>query len=165
MLHFTFIIVIRQNHKSRTFVLYTYYFIVPSYRFIDYSQNSEEQVNSWISKWTSKGVINNNWKMFITPTNSTPGEMYGLVKTLKVNNPVRVITSRCNTAIESSSIYIEHFIFELSEDMPSRIKTVTICPDHICPAHAVVLQCLNFILQLYNIIFSLHSRKYFEIIF
>ena len=62
-------------------------------------------------------MIDNNW--FITPTNSTPGKMYGLVKTHKVNNPVRVITSGCNTAIESLSIYIEHVLFEL--------RTVTIC--------------------------------------
>ena len=48
--------------------------------------------------------------------------MYELIKTLKVNNPVRVITSRCNTAIESLSIYIEHVLFELSESMPSRIR-------------------------------------------
>ena len=60
--------------------------------------------------------------MFITSVNSTPGKMYGLVKTPKVNNPVRVITSGCNTAIESLSIYIEHVLFELSETMPSRIK-------------------------------------------
>ena len=26
------------------------------------------------------------------------------------------------------------------------------CKDHICPAHTVILQCLNLILQLYNII-------------
>ena len=89
---------------------------------IDYSKNFEEKGNSWISKWTSKGVIDNNWKRFITPTNSRPGKIYGLVKTHKVNNPVRVITSGCNTAVESLSIYIEHVLFELSEGMPSRIK-------------------------------------------
>ena len=60
--------------------------------------------------------------MFITPVNSTPGKMYGLVKTHKVNNPIRVIISGCNTAIESLSISIEHVLFELSETMPSRIK-------------------------------------------
>ena len=89
---------------------------------IDYSKNFEEKVNSWITKWTSKGVVDNNWKRFITPTNSTPGKMYGLVKTHKVNNPVRLITSGCSTAIESLSIYIEHVLFELSEGMPSRIE-------------------------------------------
>ena len=214
----------------------------------NYSKNFEEKFNSWISKWTSKGVIDNNWQRFITPTNSTPGKMYGLVKTHKVNNPVRVITSGCNTAIESLSIYIEYVLFELSESMPSRIKDnnhlldiidninsmflpanailvtfdiVNMFPstdnksgldavksallksstnappvecileglelcltcnssiliigisykrmvqrkDHICPVHTVILQCLNLILQLYNIIFSQHSGKDFEMIF
>ena len=60
-------------------------------------------------------MIDSNWKRFITPTNSTPGKMYGLVKSHKVNNPVRVITSGCNTATESLSIYIEHVLFELSK--------------------------------------------------
>ena len=48
--------------------------------------------------------------------------MYGLVKTHKVKNPVRVITGGCNTAIESLWIYIEHVLFDLSEGMPSRIE-------------------------------------------
>ena len=49
--------------------------------------------------------------------------MYGLVKTHKVNNPVRVISSGCNTTIEGLWIYIDlHVLFELSERMPSRIK-------------------------------------------
>ena len=39
--------------------------------------------------------------------------MYGLVKTQKVNNPVRVITSSCNTAIENLSIYIKHVLFKI----------------------------------------------------
>ena len=89
---------------------------------IDYSKNFEEKVSSWISKWTSKGVTDNNWKRFITPTNSRPGKVYGLVKTHKVNDPVRFITRGYNTAIESLSIYIEHVLLELSEGMPFRIK-------------------------------------------
>ena len=190
-------------------------------------------------------AIDNNWKRFITPVNSTPGKMFGLVKIHKVNNPVRVITSDCNNAIENLSIYIEYvLLFELSESMQSRIKNsnhlldiidninsmflpanavlvnfdfVSMSPnidnksvldavksvllkgstntppvecileglelcgtcnisifndyrnflrkDRICPAHTVILQCLNLILQLYNIIFSLHSGKDFEMIF
>ena len=74
------------------------------------------------SRRPSKGVIDNNWTRFITPTNSTPVKMYGLVKTHKVNNPVRVITSGWNTAIENLSIYIEHVLFQLSGSIPSRIK-------------------------------------------
>ena len=89
---------------------------------IDHSKNYEEKVNSWVSKWTSKEVIENNWKRFLNATNSAPGKMYGLVKTHEVNNPVRLITSACNTAVETLSNYIEHFLFELSESMTSRIK-------------------------------------------
>ena len=66
---------------------------------IDYSKNFEEKVNSVIWKWSSKREIYNNWKRFITPTNSTFWKMYGLVKTHKINKPVRVITSGCNTAM------------------------------------------------------------------
>ena len=116
---------------------------------IDYSKNFEEKVNSWITKWTSKGVVDNNWKRFITPTNSTPGKMYGLVKTHKVNNPVRVITSGCNTAIERLSIYIEHVLFELSEIMPSIIKDSNHLPDindnmnsMFLPANAILVLIL-----------------------
>ena len=52
-----------------------------------------------IRNCTLKEVIDNNWKRFINPTNSNPGKMYGLVKTHKVNNPVRLITSGCSTPI------------------------------------------------------------------
>ena len=50
---------------------------------IEYCKTFEEKVNSWISKWTSTGVIDNNWKRLITSTNSAPVKMYGLVKTQK----------------------------------------------------------------------------------
>ena len=89
---------------------------------IDYSKNFEKRVKSWIWKWTSKGVIDNNWKKFITPTYSTTRKIYGLAKTHEVNNPVRVVTSTCNTAIESLSNEIKHVLFVFSESMPSRIK-------------------------------------------
>ena len=36
---------------------------------IDYRKDFEEKVNLWISKWTSKGVVDNNWKRLVTPTN------------------------------------------------------------------------------------------------
>ena len=115
---------------------------------IDYS-NFEEKVNSWISKWTSNGLIDINWKRFITPTSSTPGKMYGLVQNHKVNNPVRVITSGCNTAIERLSIYIEHVLFELSEIMPSIIKDSNHLPDindnmnsMFLPANAILVLIL-----------------------
>ena len=50
---------------------------------IEYCKTFEEKVNSWISKSTSTGVIDNNWKRLITSTNAAPVKMYGLVKTQK----------------------------------------------------------------------------------
>ena len=55
-------------------------------------------MNNWLNKWPEK--ITEEWKKFITPNNSSAGKMYGMVKTHKNDNPVRMITSGCNTAIE-----------------------------------------------------------------
>ena len=80
------------------------------------------KVNNWIEKWHSKNILDNKWKSFITPFSSTAGKMYGNVKTHKENNPVRVITSGCNTAVENLSIFVENVLFELASKLPSRIK-------------------------------------------
>ena len=48
--------------------------------------------------------------------------MYGNVKTHKENNPVRVITNDCNTAVENLSIFAENVLFELASELPSRVK-------------------------------------------
>ena len=37
--------------------------------------------------------------------------MYGLVKTHKEGNPVRVITSGCRTAVENLSIFVEKCLY------------------------------------------------------
>ena len=72
------------------------------------------KVNNWIEKWHSKNILDNKWKSFITPSSSTAGKMYGNVKTHQENNPVRVITSGCNTAVENLSIFVENVLFELA---------------------------------------------------
>ena len=48
--------------------------------------------------------------------------MYGLAKTHKANNPVRIITSGCNTAVENLSIFVEKVLYKEVERIPSRIK-------------------------------------------
>ena len=53
----------------------------------------------WIEKRKRNGVLNDSWSRFIKPSNSTPGKMYGLVKTHKEGNPVRV-------SIENLSIFV-----------------------------------------------------------
>ena len=71
------------------------------------------KVNNWIEKWHSKNILDNKWKSFIT-SSSTAGKMYGNVKTHQEDNPVRVITSGCNTAVENLSIFVENVLFELA---------------------------------------------------
>ena len=51
------------------------------------------------------GKINENWKEFIKPDNCKVGKIYGMMNTLKVDNPVGAITSGCNTGFENLSIY------------------------------------------------------------
>ena len=46
--------------------------------------------------------------------------MYGL--THKVDNPVRIITSGCNTAVENLSIFAEKVLYSEVKKIPSRIK-------------------------------------------
>ena len=48
--------------------------------------------------------------------------MYGLIKTHKVGNPARMITSGCSTAMEKLSIFVETVLFDLANDSPPRIR-------------------------------------------
>ena len=48
--------------------------------------------------------------------------MYGLIKTHRENNPVRVITSGCGTAIEYLSIFVENYLYKEVNKIDSRIK-------------------------------------------
>ena len=68
----------------------------------DTSPEFKQKVNNRLNKWSGK--INEEWKKFITPNNSSAGKMYGMVKTHKNDNPVCVIPSGCNTAIQKVSI-------------------------------------------------------------
>ena len=45
-----------------------------------------------------------------------------MVKTHKINNPVRVITSGCSTAVESLLVFVEKELYKLEENLPSQIK-------------------------------------------
>ena len=48
--------------------------------------------------------------------------MYSLIKTHKVGNPVRVITSGCRTAIENLSIFVEKCLYSEVLKIESRVK-------------------------------------------
>ena len=48
--------------------------------------------------------------------------MYGLVKTHKVVNPIRVIISGCGKAIEKLSIFVEKCLYSEVLKIESRVK-------------------------------------------
>ena len=48
--------------------------------------------------------------------------MCGNIKTHKADNPARVITSGCNTAVEHLSIFIEKVLYGIASELLSRIK-------------------------------------------
>ena len=52
-------------------------------------------------------VLHQSWCRFIEISHANPGKMYDLIKTYKVGNPARVITSRCGTTIENLSVFVE----------------------------------------------------------
>ena len=67
-------------------------------------------------------ILDGKWKSYIQTKCSTSGKMYGLVKTHKNDNPLRIITSGCNTAIQSLSIFVEKVLYDIASNLPSRIK-------------------------------------------
>ena len=88
----------------------------------DPSKLFSEKVNLWIQKWTENKVFHKSWSKFIEPSVVASGRMYGLTKTHKVDNPVRVITSGCGTAVESLSIFVEKCLFLEVLKIESRVQ-------------------------------------------
>ena len=88
----------------------------------DPTKSFEVKVNTWVEKWSQMNILDQKWKSYIQTECSTSGKMYGLIKTHKNNNPARIITSGCNTAIESLSIFVEKVLYDTASNLPSRIK-------------------------------------------
>ena len=61
------------------------------------TQELDFKVEKWLEKWTENKSHDDKWQSYLKLTNdSTPGIMCGLIKTHKVGNPARVITSGCS---------------------------------------------------------------------
>ena len=58
----------------------------------------------------------------MTMKDSTRGKMYGKVKTHKICNSAKVITSGCNTAIENLSVFVENVLYDIASELASIIK-------------------------------------------
>ena len=85
----------------------------------DPSPKFKEKVNTWLEKWSD--VITGEWKEFIRHDNCNTGKMYSMVKTIKTDNPVHVMTSGCYTIAEKLSILVEK-IYSLVDRLNSKIK-------------------------------------------
>ena len=53
----------------------------------------QQKVNIWLEKLYSKNVIAHSWKSFISCYSPSACKMYGHIKTRKINDTVRIITS------------------------------------------------------------------------
>ena len=80
------------------------------------------KVSTWVEIWSQMNTLDEKCKSYIQTECSTSGKMYGMIKTHKNNNPARIITSGCNTAIESLSIFVEKVLYDIASNLPSRIK-------------------------------------------
>ena len=57
----------------------------------------------------NKGEITQPLLDYIINPDAKPGKNYGLIKTHKTNNPIRLITSGNGTAVENLSLFTEYF--------------------------------------------------------
>ena len=67
-------------------------------------------VKDWEDKWVEKGEITQSLVDCIINVNARPGNNYGLIKTHKSNNPIRLIASGNGTAVQNLSLFTEYFL-------------------------------------------------------
>ena len=77
------------------------------------------RVERWCDKWVRKGEISNQVTNWIVNKEAKPGVAFGNIKTHKVGNPLRLITSCFGTAIENLSAF---YLLPLARELPSFIK-------------------------------------------
>ena len=70
---------------------------------------------------TKDKVLDNRWCRFIGTSHAKRGKVYGLTKTHKVGNPVRVITSGSCTLIENLSIFVKKCLYSEVLKTESRV--------------------------------------------
>ena len=84
-----------------------------------------EVVKTWAAKWYDRLQITKDIAEWICSSKPKPGVAFGNVKTHKTNNPVRLITSCCGTAIEKLSEFTEFYLKPLAQNLPSFVKDTT----------------------------------------
>ncbi|XP_068756472.1 uncharacterized protein [Montipora capricornis] len=82
-------------------------------------------VEQWCSKWLQRREISPQVASWIVNRKAKPGVAFGNIKTHKKDNPLRLITSCCGTAIENLSAFTEFYLQPLARKQPSFIKDTT----------------------------------------
>ena len=82
-------------------------------------------VEQWCSKWLQRREISPQMASWIVNRKAKPGLAFGNIKTHKKDNPLRLITSCCGTAIENLSAFTEFYLQPLARKQPSFIKDTT----------------------------------------
>ena len=80
------------------------------------------KVKDWTNKWISRNEISKEWAKYIINVNAVPGKNSTLYTTHKPNNPVRLLTTGCNTSIENLSHFIEVVCAPLTNNIEIRIR-------------------------------------------
>ena len=80
------------------------------------------KVKDWTNKWISRNEFSKEWAKYIINVNAVPGKNSTLYKTHKPNNPVYLLTTGCNTAIENLLRFIKLVCTPLTNNIETRIR-------------------------------------------
>ena len=69
--------------------------------------------NRRLTTGLESGMLVNSSKEFILYDSPSANKINGLVKSHRVINPVRIMTSGCNTAVENLPIFVEKALFKV----------------------------------------------------
>ena len=83
-------------------------------------------MEQWASKWLEKGEIDDRTGRWLVNKDPKPGKAFGIVKTHKPGNPIRLITSGCGTAIKNLSALTDYYFKPLAQKAHLTLRTLLI---------------------------------------
>ena len=83
------------------------------------------KVDNWAKEWFLKGEINQTVVDFVCNVQAKPAKNYGLVKTHKPGQKLRVITAGTCSAVSNLSAFTERFLGPLSRSQKSLLVDTT----------------------------------------
>ena len=82
-------------------------------------------VKNWRDKWLAEGQFSREIADWVTERQPKLGVAFGNIKTYKANNPLRLITFCCGTAIEKLLPFTEFYLKALAQNLLSFLKDTT----------------------------------------